>query len=73
MDAAVDRFTDKTDMGKSGEFKIRAAHSFTVREVDGRSGEQGDKGPEDKSYAIQTCEAICQLKQPALPYQESVW
>jgi len=37
VDAAVDRFTDKKDLGGGGEFKIRAAHRFPVTEADGRS------------------------------------
>ena len=36
VDAAVDRFTDKKDLGGGGEFKIRAAHRFPAREADGR-------------------------------------
>lgn len=37
VDAAVDRFTDKKDLGGGGEFRIRAAHRFPAREADGRS------------------------------------
>lgn len=50
VDAAAGRFTDKKDLGRDGEFSIRAAHGFPVK---------GDGWKVEGSKEIKPCREPC--------------